>query len=73
MCEQACALGVAAAGTYANLVTGLGGMLGILGFVVCASWLASLQPTPSNLNKRCKPSKPSLAAYQRCIAGAEPA
>ncbi|KAK9831452.1 hypothetical protein WJX81_006510 [Elliptochloris bilobata] len=48
----ACALGVAALGTWANLLTGFGGMIGILGFVVCASWLASLPPSPSNLNKR---------------------
>ena len=71
LCEQACALGVAAAGTYTNLVTGFGGMLGMLGFVICASWLASLQPTPSNLNKRCGFAAVSYSgAYLAwCLAG----
>jgi len=49
----ACALGLAALGTVFNWVTGVGAMLGMLGFVGCAAWLASLQASPSNLNKRC--------------------
>ncbi len=49
----ACALGLAALGAVFNWVTGVGAMLGMLGFVGCAAWLASLQASPSNLNKRC--------------------
>ena len=49
----AAALLVSAAGVYFNLLTGVGSLFSIIGFVVCATWLVSTEPTPFNVNKRC--------------------
>lgn len=48
----AAALLVSAAGVYFNLLTGVGGLLSIIGFVVCSTWLVSTEATPFNINKR---------------------
>ena len=49
----AAALVVSAGGVYFNLVTGLGGWLSMIAFVVCSVWLAVTPNEPKNLNKRC--------------------
>lgn len=49
----AAALVMSAAGVYFNLVTGLGGWLSMIAFVVCSVWLAVTPNEPKNLNKRC--------------------
>ena len=50
----ACALVLAALGTWTNLVTGFPpGIVSILGFVGCATCLGATQPSSDNLNKRC--------------------
>ena len=48
----ALALLSAAAGVYANIALGIGGWLGIIGFVVCSVWLASTPSIAQTLNKR---------------------
>ena len=62
----ACALVLAALGTWMNLVTGFPpGIVSILGFVGCATWLAATQPSSDNLNKRCAAQHtcPSLKSF----------
>lgn len=44
--------GSSGGGVYVNVLTGLGGWLSIIGFVVASVWLASTPPEPKNLNKR---------------------
>jgi FtsH-binding integral membrane protein len=46
------ALLVSALGTYVNILTGLGGFVAAIGFVVFATWLTVTEPTALNLNKR---------------------
>lgn len=46
---------LSAVGVYTNIVTGLGGLLAIIGCVVCMTWLTLTEPTPFNLNKRSAP------------------
>eukprot|EP00884_Botryococcus_braunii_P005176 jgi/Botrbrau1/1465/Bobra.178_3s0022.1 len=46
------ALLCSALGCYFNMLTGMGGLLAILGFIVCTTWLMMTQPVPSQLNKR---------------------
>ncbi|EIE20198.1 Bax inhibitor-1 like-protein [Coccomyxa subellipsoidea C-169] len=46
------ALLIAAVGTYVNILTGLGGFVAAIGFVVCATWLTMTEPNAYNLNKR---------------------
>lgn len=43
---------VSAAGVYFNLLTGLGGIISMIAFVVCSVWLALTPNEPKNLNKR---------------------
>ena len=62
----AAALAVSAIGVWVNLITGLGGLLAIAGFVVCAVWLTSTQPTPYNVNKRCEVSFKALQGLVDC-------
>lgn len=45
---------VSAAGVYFNILTGLGGFLSMISFVVCSVWLAITPNEPKNLNKRYK-------------------
>ncbi|KAL6768767.1 hypothetical protein ACKKBF_B16115 [Auxenochlorella protothecoides x Auxenochlorella symbiontica] len=42
----------AAAGCYINMLTGVGGMLGVLGFMACTIWLGFTPALPSTLRKR---------------------
>lgn len=46
------ALLISALGTYVNTLTGLGGFVAAIGFIVCATWLTMTEATPYNLNKR---------------------
>lgn len=48
----AAALLVSAAGCYFNILTGLGGWLTMITFVVSVVWLSVTPPEPQNLNKR---------------------
>lgn len=57
MCLQvyltlAATLAVAALGCYANMLTGIGGVLGMLGFLGCSIALGSIPALPGNLGKR---------------------
>lgn len=48
----AAAVGIAAVGAAVNLYTGLGGLLAMLGFMVCVPWLLSVPAAPATLGKR---------------------
>ncbi|GMH40044.1 hypothetical protein BSKO_07948 [Bryopsis sp. KO-2023] len=48
----ACALVVCAVGAYVNVLTGLGGMVSLLGSVGSVFWLSTTPNLPSTLNKR---------------------
>lgn len=48
----AAALLVSAAGCYFNMMTGIGGWLTMISFVISVVWLSSVPPEPQNLNKR---------------------
>ena len=49
----AAALVVAALGVYVQIITGISaGLVGVIGSVICMTWLTAMQPTAYNVNKR---------------------
>ena len=48
----AACLGVAVLGAALNIATGFGGLLAIIGFMVCVPWMLSVPTTRATLRKR---------------------
>ena len=49
----AAALVVAALGVYVQIITGISaGLVGVIGSVICMTWLTATQPTAYNINRR---------------------
>ena len=49
----AAALVVAALGAYVQIITGISaGLVGVIGSVICMTWLTAMQPTAYNINQR---------------------
>ena len=61
----AAALVVAALGVYVQIITGISaGLVGVIGSVICMTWLTATQPTAYNINRRSALSCTATDAIQ---------
>lgn len=65
----AAALVVAALGAYVQILTGLSaGLFGVIGAVICMTWLTLTQPTVYNVNRRSALYLAILLCNTPCMA-----